>query len=192
MTERFRGFIAAPLPDGALQELVRIQDTLRSIAERHRLALRWSRPEHLHVTLKFLGYLSRAHVDELAASVAHRASEVTPAQATIPAVGVFGSPRRARVLHVDITDPDNVLSLLAAAFETDAERFGVPREQRKYTPHITLARFSNPGNASALLEQAFTPIAVRFDVVRLYESRPGRAGSSYTVLAEAALGSASV
>jgi 2'-5' RNA ligase len=188
MTERFRGFIATPLPEEALQALIDVQQRLRAVATRKRDDLRWCRPELLHVTLKFLGYLPRAQIPELVHCVTRRAAQVETIDATLSTLGVFGSPRRARVLHVAVTDPSNALTRLADGFDEDAEAFGVARETRAYTPHITLARWKQPGNATAFLTLGgFEPIAVQFNVLRLYESQPGRGGSRYTILSESAL-----
>lgn len=171
-----------------MQALVDAQQRLQAVAAKRRDDLRWCRPELLHVTLKFLGYLPRAQIPELIQCVARRAAQVETIDASLSAVGVFGSPRRARVLHVAVTDPSKALTRLANGFDEDAEPFGVARETRPYTPHITLARWRQPGNATAFLTTgSFEPIAVQFDVLRLYESQPGRSGSRYTILSESAL-----
>jgi RNA 2',3'-cyclic 3'-phosphodiesterase len=188
MDEHFRAFIALPLPEAVTTTLSAAQAALVTVAEQHRIALRWTRPQHFHLTVKFLGQVPRRMQPVYAQLLSEVAERYSPMTATLQAVAVFGSTRRARVLHVGIHDPRSNLVQLASALDEAAEALGVERESRPYRPHVTLARFKRPGNAEPLLQTAaLTEQAVHLDRLCLFESRPGRHGSEHIPLAEASL-----
>jgi 2'-5' RNA ligase len=93
--------------------------------------MRWTTPEHWHITLRFLGSVD---LDE--AADAFRAVEVgAPGEVVAelgPATGRFGR----RVLHV----PVEGLERLATAAVAATEHVGRPPEDRPFSGHITLAR----------------------------------------------------
>ena len=59
-------------------------------------------------------------------------------------LGFFPPSRKPRVLWAGIAGW-NRLEPLAADVESALERIGIPREQRPFSPHLTLARFDPPG-----------------------------------------------
>ena len=59
MPPRVRSFFALPVPDDALDALRRARDALKRRAARSRVTVRFLSDEALHVTLCFLGYVSR-------------------------------------------------------------------------------------------------------------------------------------
>jgi 2'-5' RNA ligase len=190
MSDTLRAFFALPLPESALAALGALDSAVRREAERAGMRLRWALEDEHHVTVKFLGQVERRHVPALAAVVSARAAERAAIVARVGPPAVFGGPRRARVLFATVTEPDagSELRELAGLLEAEGERFGVPREERPFVPHVTLGRFEQPSDATRLLRAPFpAPFTLRFEELRLYESAPSRPerGPRYTVLAAA-------
>ncbi len=133
-----RAFIAIDLPDSLHAALRETQQTFRSAAP----DARWTRPEGIHLTLKFLGEISDAQVKQVVESLA-QIGKFEPFRVDVQGFGFFPQARRARVFWVGVEAPP-ALAELAARVEREMEKAGFPREDRAFTPHLTLARFQVP------------------------------------------------
>lgn len=102
---------------------------------------RWARPEGMHVTLKFIGHVDANRLEAIRAALA-RVRSGAPVAMEIRGVGFFPDERRPRVLWCGIEASAN-LAPLAAEVERVLEPLGIPREERKFTPHLTLARLKD-------------------------------------------------
>lgn len=188
MTGALRLFFALPLPEPALETLVAAQARAKPVASR--LSPRWTTPEQMHVTLKFLGPMPPDALPLLQEILAARAQAAAPFEGTLSRVTAFGG-RRARVLVVELATESPVLAELALGLEDDAAALGVARETRAFRAHVTLARFKHPGDARAAIDAAqIAPVAVSCRELRLYQSELGPNGSRYTLVGAAALGHA--
>ena len=150
---------------------------------------RWSRPEGLHITLKFLGNVP----DEKRSAIEDKLRGISAAQFSLSfsEVGVFPNAKSPRVLWVGV-GTSGELARLAEQVEAALAPLGFEREKLAYTPHVTLARFNDRGkkeDASAALSSApkagfGTMTATEF---HLYESKLSPQGSRYSKLASFAL-----
>ena len=143
--------------------------------------VRWTAPEALHLTLRFLGDSDAAQVEGL--------RKVLPALACpLPALpgrryGIWPNRARPRMLVLEVGS-DPMLARLASACEAEARTAGFPPEQRAFRAHITLARL-RPGCAFGIAPDP--RIALRFDRIALMESTLGRTVAVYTALASVPL-----
>jgi 2'-5' RNA ligase len=186
--ERVRAFFALPLPDDLEQAALAAQQLLRRRSSHTRLSLRFPAPDHLHLTLKFLGWVDAHDLPDLAQKLAEAAAESPAFEVETGPLDAFPSARRGRVIVAHLDDPARRISALADACESIGESLGVPRETRPFKSHVTLARLSDPGDVRGLLEKVPLPKqAARFDRVRLYRSTLLPTGSQYSLLAEARL-----
>jgi 2'-5' RNA ligase len=152
--------------------------------------LAWVKPESWHVTLVFIGEVP----DAVAAAVAERIA----APFAIPAFRlVFGGPGlfpprgRPRVLWVGIEDGTEQLAAVQRAVV--ARLGGVPfrRENRPFTPHLTLARVraGSRGVTRGSLEDLRVERlgGCTIDHVTLYRSHLSSKGARYEALVRAPL-----
>jgi len=141
--------------------------------------LRWTTPEQWHVTLRFLGEVTRAEpVAEALRAVpaALLDSKVTEVEAVLgPAVAWFTG---RRILQVPVTGTEQLAELVFVA----TAAWGQPPEPGPYAGHLTLARVRGKGKGPANL--AGTPIraAWRVDEVHLVSSTLGEGGARYETL----------
>jgi 2'-5' RNA ligase len=190
-----RAFVAIDLPDAIHAALREKQETFRAVCRE----ARWTRPEGIHLTLKFLGEISEAQVkqvsDALGALERFEAFEIA-----VKGFGFFPDARRPRVFWAGLEAPP-LLPELAARVEAALQPLGFPREHRPFTPHLTLARFNIPRPQPALqklIEQDLgavrdlSPSAEgepsllgRFEVSEffLFESKLSPRGAEYTKVA---------
>jgi len=138
-------------------------------------AVRWSRPEAWHVTLRFLGGVTPDAVAPVAAALEGLRS-------LSPVVAELG-PVTRRLGRSVLVLPVAGLDGVAAAVDRALAGVGIGREERPFTGHLTLAR--SRGRASLPGGLSGTPLAASWpvDEVTLVESTlQGARGSRYSVL----------
>src|SRR5215468_10821226 len=149
---------------------------------------KWARTEGLHVTLKFVGEVNDAKVQEIR-SVLH-AVKAEPFDITFSGAGFFPTPNAPRVFWIGVAGGES-LAGLAAVIDNSTHKLGIAREARAFSPHLTLARSgSGPGSGQLLrplrnLVQA--EAGVQFGTMTaheffLYRSELQRRGARYTKL----------
>lgn len=139
--ERLRLFVAIDLPENVRESLGRLQSDLR---RRDLSGLRWTRPEGVHLTLKFLGETPASSLAAIEGALA-RAVRGTPSfRLALGAPGTFGNRRGPRVLWVDVEGDVKPLQQLQAAVERELAAAGFAPEERGFSPHLTLARVPQP------------------------------------------------
>jgi len=100
---------------------------------------RWSAPENMHLTLRFIGEVDQAvarDIDDVLADIREPAFSLS-----LKSVGEFGR-KEGRALWAGVANGDE-LQHLAAKIESALQRMGLPAETRKYSPHVTLARLKD-------------------------------------------------
>jgi 2'-5' RNA ligase len=170
------------IPEEARTAVAALVERLRSSSR----DARWARIEGLHVTLKFIGEIPEAKVGAIVSAL-KGVTFSKPISLRFRGLGFFPNERRPRVLWAGI-EAGPELAALAAAVETALIPLAIPREDRTFSAHLTLARFDSPRgldrlhdviDASGALEFGST-IAKEF---HLYQSVLKRGGAEYTRVA---------
>jgi RNA 2',3'-cyclic 3'-phosphodiesterase len=148
---RVRTFIAIDLGKPIRDRLVSLQESLTKIAT----GIKWVGPDNLHVTLLFLGEVDARDLPALCRAVEEVTQTLSAFSLTIEGAGCFPNPRRPRVLWVGAGVGTQEVVALHDALERPLLALGCyRREERKYTPHVTLGRIRSesapPGLAEAL------------------------------------------
>lgn len=102
--------------------------------------VRWTKPENVHLTLKFLGEVSNEALQGICDTLRETCSSHAPFEARLRGLGAFPSPRRARILWSGVGEGFKEISALAESVSSTLERSGFRREGRLYVPHATLGR----------------------------------------------------
>jgi 2'-5' RNA ligase len=128
-----RIFIALDLDDPIRERISRFIDGVRGFAP----DARWANPESLHVTLKFIG----EQPEPAGEPIKHVLSTITTNAIEIHfrGFGFFPTPKSARVFWIGI-DAGPQLAALAAAIDNKMAPLGISKEDRPFSPHLTLAR----------------------------------------------------
>ncbi len=176
--------MAVELDGGVHEALARVQAELR---QRPLPSLRWVRPDAIHLTLKFLGETAADKVPAIEAALRQALAGLSPLRVELGPLGTFGG-RRPRVLWIGVAGDVDRLKDLQARVERALRSLGFPREERPYSPHLTLARVPPSGAIGPALEEALAavpPPQAAMDVreVSLMLSRLGPAGAAYERLA---------
>ena len=149
---------------------------------------RWIPPENMHLTLKFLGEIDEGLLDGLREAGAAAASAAKPFRIVYGPFGAFPNLARPRVIFFQATEGARELAALASALEAGAERLGIPREDRPFRAHLTLARIKEPlprAMAERLASVPSLPPAATQGVDRfvLMRSNLARSGATYEEVA---------
>jgi 2'-5' RNA ligase len=98
---------------------------------------RWMRPESLHITLKFIGEQTPEQVEAITQRL--RQLESSAFEIRSAGFGFFPTAKAPRVFWIGIqAGPE--LTKLAESIDMAVAELGIPREDRPYSPHLTLAR----------------------------------------------------
>jgi 2'-5' RNA ligase len=186
-----RTFIAIELSPAVRGCLGEAQRALR----RHVTSpLRWVDPDGAHLTLKFLGYIDDAKVEEIHGAMRQAAEGSRPFDIATGEVGAFPSMRRPRVLWIGLGGDLAPLMALQEALEAALEPLGFTREARAFSPHLTLGRVSDArGTRGAPIELppvALDPRAQRVGEIVLIQSTLRPQGAIYRRLLAVSLGPA--
>jgi len=98
---------------------------------------RWVRPESLHITLKFIGEQPAERVEAIAAHL--RRVEGSAFEIRSGGYGFFPTAKAPRVFWIGI-QAGSQLAELADSIDKAVAELGIPREDRAFSPHLTLAR----------------------------------------------------
>jgi RNA 2',3'-cyclic 3'-phosphodiesterase len=165
---------------------------------------RWVRPESLHITLKFIGEQTPERVE----AINERLQRVEGSAFEIRAggYGFFPTAKAPRVFWIGIHAGPR-LAELAESIDIATAELGIPREDRPFSPHLTLARAGSgrrsgspkwrkgdgPNATFAVLEKRLAAMGeLDFGTMTarefiLYQSQLSPAGSKYTKLQRFAL-----
>jgi len=176
-----RLFVSLDMPDAVRTAIKSLMGELKPLDD----SWKWVRAENLHVTLKFLGEVAP---DKLGKIVEALRTAPTPGLVALKfqGMGFFPNERRPRVLWVGMDSPPSLIGL-AAAVEAALAGVGLAREERHFTPHLTLARSKSAAASPKLRKAIATLLARQFGMMdastfHLVESRIKSAGPEYTAL----------
>ncbi len=189
-----RIFVALDIADAIRERISRFAEGVRGFAP----DARWVKPEALHVTLKFIGEQPEGTVERIKDSLTSiRASNT---EIHFSGYGFFPTEKWARVFWIGM-EAGPQLAALAATIDEKMAGLGIEKEERAYSPHLTLARSAGgsgssrrrPGDAPnqsfrRLQEKLAALPAPEFGTMTareffLYQSQLSPKGSKYTKLA---------
>jgi 2'-5' RNA ligase len=188
-----RVFVAIDLEEEIREKILRFLEGVRGFSP----DARWVRPESLHVTLKFIG----EQKEEQVAAIAQRLRDVASnsMELRFHGYGFFPTAKAPRVFWIGIQSGPE-LAELAAGVDSALAELEIPREDRPYSPHLTLARAGGgsgspkwrkgdgPNATFAVLQKRLAAMSdVDFGTMTardfsLYQSQLSPKGSKYTKL----------
>ncbi|NLC70720.1 MAG: RNA 2',3'-cyclic phosphodiesterase, partial [Desulfuromonadaceae bacterium] len=164
-----RAFLAVPLAEPIVAAAHRIQRELAGPLPE----VRWTAPETMHLTIKFFGDVPQEGILRIMEIMHLTAPQLTAFDTGITGLGAFPSPRRATVLWLGVANLP-AFRKLHAALEDGLAAAGIERDQRPFTPHLTLGRSKKPFHLPDSLMEKYRHIsceATKAETLVLFESR---------------------
>jgi 2'-5' RNA ligase len=183
-----RLFLAIELPEDVRSHLVSVRERLAQSLPK----ISYTKPDNLHLTLKFLGDVEQKKVDAITQSL----ELIKPARIELHARGIECFPHRGpiRIVTAAMDGTLPPLRALVAAIEQRCRFLGFEREQRAYKPHATLGR-ARPVLSAKLRQAADEATADLWPGPNfappefvLMNSQLSAAGSIYTAVARFPIG----
>jgi 2'-5' RNA ligase len=155
--------------------------------------VKWATPESMHITLLFLGEVDDRELPAVCGAVKQAAAGEAPFPLRVSGVGAFPNARRPKILWAGVVSGAEPLQRLNAALEARMLELGCYRkEERGYTPHLTLGRVK--GDSDSFTLAAEIPKRLAWDggtaavaEVLVFSSELERDGPVYTVIGRAPL-----
>ena len=173
-----RLFLAVDAPPSAVAAL-RIH--MRPLA-----GFAWTRPEQLHLTLRFLGSTEATQVATLRDQL--RTVRSAPFVLGIEGLGVFPQQGRPDVLWCGVGTGGQAIQQLRSRVDYALLDLGIDTDPRPFVPHFTLARLGPPAQQQLpdWLRRHRDLAAPPFPVDRftLYSSRLAPTGAVHTAIEE--------
>jgi 2'-5' RNA ligase len=180
-----RAFLAIDLPGEVREKIADIQARLKSAME----GVRWTRPEGIHLTLKFFGDIDKSRIGLISDIVEKRTKVFGPLSLAMGRMGGFPNLGRARVLWLGVEGDIEKLASLQGSMEDDLETLGFAKETRSFKPHLTLGRARSSRGMIIGLREAMErtgyekPDPFRAEGLTLFKSDLLPGGAVYTKLA---------
>ena len=179
-----RAFAGIPIP-GSLTGVLSAAQTGLGLG-------RLVQPDNFHITVAFLGEHPEPLVEDI--HLAFEAIRIPAFKVTLKGAGLFGGDR-PRVLYIQV-EPEPALKRLRKKVMQVARASGLQLPRERYSPHVTLARFSRDLDGAQVQEiqdfaarrMVFTAGPISVETFKLYRSTLGRKGPVYDVLATYPLG----
>lgn len=171
----YRLFIAVDFPEDIVQQLTRLCYGMPGA--------RWVNEDQLHLTLRFIGDVDGARFREIKEELA--SIKVPSFRMALKGIGHFPPRKNPRVLWAGVEKNDTLL-LLKSRIDAALGRLGLPGDDRKFAPHVTLARFREPPHLNRLTayisgNNLFATMPFAVNTFHLYSSQLTPKGAIHTI-----------
>jgi len=154
--------------------------------------VRWVRPEGMHLTLRFLGEISPSRVAEVSSTLDNVTARHAAFSLEFVGTGTFpAKPHAPRVIWSGIAQ-GRPMESLHLDLQEGLEAIGIPRERRRFHPHLTLGRVRSSCNLEAALkfvcsQERTTFGSMSVHSVDLYKSILKPEGAEHSLIHSASL-----
>lgn len=188
MDGTIRAFIAIELTGQAHDELACLQSALQKAGA----DVKWAEPESIHLTLRFLGDVEPKKAEEIKEILTETAAGSKPFELTMKDIGAFPGLDSPRVIWAGVGLGAAESTRIAETIETKLQTIGIPKEERKFHPHMTLGRVRSPKNCEKLRGIIKTikfeaGSKINVDHLTLFRSQLTPQGPIYTTLFKASI-----
>lgn len=133
-----RLFIAIDIDKTSLNKIEALLNNFKSYP-----FIRWTKRDTWHLTLKFLGQQKSSFLTD----ITHICESVKvlsrPFSLHLKSVNAFPSLKLPKILYINVLPEDN-LTLLYNNLDSLLCNIGIPKENRAFSPHITIGRIKEP------------------------------------------------
>ena len=180
-----RTFLAIDLPDSLKADIAEAVAHWKGF----KAGVRWVDPARMHLTLRFFGDLEESSISAVSAACREVAVSCSPISMKLLATGVFPALRRPRVLWIGVgSEEREALFGLRDRLETRLAQEGFQRDEKRFSPHVTVGRVKTGRNMARLMDDfmRYEPAGEGFTVksMVLYSSTLTPQGPVYRQIEE--------
>lgn len=179
-----RIFIGIKLDDPVLDSMDKFLKPFKKIAS----PVKWTKRENLHITLKFIGDVTDDTYSQIESRLTDTDFNTGPITLKFTGCGKFGKGGEMNIFWIGM-EKNDTLEETFDRIETALEKTGIPKETRKFKPHITVARNKKRFNFKSffqLIDDNHERTVAEFAVThfQVFKSKLTPEGPIYTVLKE--------
>lgn len=184
-----RFFIAFEIPSENIPSFQAIQAKLHTLIPQSKL----TDLDKIHLTLAFLGEQSDSLQDNLVSIIKRAAADVSSFAVTPAYIDGFPNIHHPQVLWVGVKGDIDKILLIRERVKDGLESLHLPVDERRFIPHISIAKLNNPLNISINLEENLEKIMtedlnpIKISSIKLFESVPNQGFHKHNTLAEVKL-----
>ena len=188
VTESIRAFIAAELPENIISDLRLLAKDISDLG----VKARWVRPENIHITLKFLGDIHPAVIENAESALRETVGEYSPIKLKAKGMGVFPGVKRPRVIWAGLSEQTGKLIAMQKTLEEKLELSGFSRDTRAFKAHLTIGRIKGGSDPNRIINaikgsSSFVTVTFNIDRITLFKSELKPTGAVYTRIVSTAL-----
>jgi 2'-5' RNA ligase len=180
-----RSFLAFPISGALKERLECILDDLKATGA----DVKWVKPDHIHLTIKFLGELEENRVESVMSLLKERCREFVPIKSYLIGIGAFPDLQHPKIVWAGLDDPKQEIQGIVEVLRGDMVKLKIAQDEHPFKPHLTLGRVRSSANLKDLV-QRIRQITFEgkteqmFDKIVLYKSTLTPQGPIYDVLRE--------
>lgn len=183
--EKIRTFIAIKLTSEIISGISRVQEELK----RSGAKVKWVWPENIHLTLKFLGYITSEELERVKVAAREAFKPFRSFGINVSDLGAFPKINYPRVIWLGIAKGKEELKRLTFTLEGRLARIGFAREKREFSSHLTLGRVKSQKGIGGLIEALINTEtshlgSMKVDKIAIIQSELKPQGPVYTSLEE--------
>jgi len=154
--------------------------------------IKWVELNNIHLTLKFLGDVKTERISLISAKMKTVSKKYNEFEALLKGIGIFKDFYHPKVLWLGLRNYEKFESI-KNDLENSLSDLGFEIDYRKFTPHLTIARFKEVGSVKELQKLVSVNQDVYFQIVPvneiiLFESILKSEGPEYKVIEAFPLG----
>ena len=179
--ETIRTFIAIRISSELEQAFKKLLEELKRV----QCNVKWVNPESVHLTLKFLGNLTKTKIGEVLEGTKEASRDFSSFQIRTKERGAFPSIKRPRVFWVGLEADGQTLIQLQNKIDDELSGLGFEKDTRRFHPHLTVGRVRSPKNIGKVIqkfvEYPFPEIEFKVEQILIMKSELTPKGALYSI-----------
>ena len=181
-----RFFIALEIPEENKAEFQTIQATLHTLIPQAKL----TSLNKIHLTLTFIGEQPENFEDKLIDVIKKAVFQIPPFEITPAYIDGFPNLHEPHVLWIGVKGEIDKLFIIAERIKDELSYLNLPVDERRFTPHISIAKLNSGFAVDRNLEENLEKIAsdnfapIQVSSIKLFESAPDGSLHKHNILAE--------
>ncbi len=183
MEKLIRAFMALELDEEIKISLKKIEDHLKKLD----LDVKWVNPHNVHLTLKFLGEIPPPKLTSVQEIFPSLFKNFSSFEIEMDRLGVFPKIVHPKIIWVGVSKNAQHIVDLANRIEEQLGYLAIEKENKQFSPHLTIGRLKSSKNQYRLIEEIRNfsispPLKQRFQSVSLFKSTLTPQGPVYEIL----------
>jgi len=175
---KIRTFIALDIPLYAVDKIFEI--LFNQLGNQK---INWQSSDKIHLTLKFIGDFEQKLIPELIEKL-NFLNKLQSQKISLTKFGFFYNNKAPRIFWIKPIVSEELLKTVDE-IENVLLQYSIPKEKRKFSPHLTLLRIKNDEKVdflNKLISLKFEPIVFESNSITLYKSDLNPSGAIYKSL----------